>query len=382
MLTLGVQVIDTGSILCNVTRQEMYEYLSSAAETLEVKVLCDPNVEFEPATGFTGTEKKKKKERSTTTTATTPTPTGPTLSKLGVDDKFSDRQWNLEAIGAESLCCTGGVRGYNFHDNNNDTSDVLLDHGTFVAGIIGATTNNTIGLAGIADLKMMPINVTNSEGSAPLAELAKGLNYALDDGAKVSCIAFASSGPSPVLEKAIERAAQLGHLVVTAAGNGGRDITQRKRFPCAYTERLDALCVAGSDERGRLAHRSNFASYVDIAAPRTRIWSAGIHNKYFRDSGTSAATAHVAGVVSLLYGMDHPLRIVISALVKVVDVLLDSSGRSLPHFGVVNAKRTVEWAEIMATFPPTASPKSTTQSVPWTTPTTASTLSPNFGGRN
>ncbi|KAF4733313.1 Suppressor of the cold-sensitive snRNP bioproteinsis mutant brr1-1 [Perkinsus olseni] len=339
MLTLGVQVIDTGSILCNVTRQEMCQYLSFAAETLEVEVLCDPNVEFEPVTGYTGTEKKNQ---SKTTTATTPTPTGPTLSKLGVNDRLSDRQWNLEAIGMKqawreskrarrlkkvvvpsltrvlttSMTTCGkifsllpqGVRGYNFHDNNNDTSDVLLDdHGTFVAGIIGATTNNSIGIAGIADVKMMPIKVTNSEGSAPLAELAKGLNYVLDNGAKVSCIAFASSGPSPVLEKAIERAAQLGHLV-TAAGNGGRGITQRKRFPCAYTERLDMLCVAGSDERGRLAHGSNFTSHVDIAAPGTRIWSTGIHNKYFRDGGTSAATAHVAGVASLLYAIGHPLR--------------------------------------------------------------------------
>ncbi|KAF4679589.1 hypothetical protein FOZ60_014854 [Perkinsus olseni] len=235
---------------------------------------------------------------------------------------------------------------------------------------------------------MIPIKVTNSEGSAPLAKLAKGLNYALDNGANVSCIAFASSRPSPVLEKAIERAAQLGHLVVTAAGNGGRDITQRKRFPCSYTERLDTLCVAGGDERGLLAHRSNFASYVDIAAPGTRIWSTGIHNKYFRYGGTSAATAHVAGVASLLYGMGHPLRIVISALVKAVDVLSDSSGGFFSHFGVVDASRAEKLAENTATFPSTAPPKpttpsttrpkSTTELVPSTEPTTTSTVSPKL----
>ncbi|KAF4687646.1 Suppressor of the cold-sensitive snRNP bioproteinsis mutant brr1-1 [Perkinsus olseni] len=318
--TLEVQVINTASASCNVTREEMCQYLTDAAETLRLDVLCEPNYAVELNFGSSRSALREL---------------------LGVNDTFAGKQWNLASIGMKEAWqalkgrplrevvvavvdtgvdfrhedLAGNIfsyencsHGYNFHDNNDDVSDAEL-HGTAMAGILGAVTNNGIGVAGIAPVKIMPVRVlgslnqgpTGSDGSA--ADIMKGLNYAVDNGADLSTHSYSSRSDSRVLRSAMKRAAERGHLIVAPAGNSGSDISVNKRYPCAWTKGIEMLCVASSDGKGQLASHSNYAPYVDIAAPGELILTTKPNNGYAVFSGTSVAVPHVTGAAALLFGM-------------------------------------------------------------------------------
>ncbi|KAF4753035.1 Suppressor of the cold-sensitive snRNP bioproteinsis mutant brr1-1, partial [Perkinsus olseni] len=190
--------------------------------------------------------------------------------------------------------------GYNFYDNNNDVSDAEV-HGTGIAGILGAVTNNGVEVAGIAPVKIMPVKVFGPGPSGSDADAIKGLNYAIENGADLSTHSYGGKTDSLILGIAIETAALRGHLVVAAAGNKGSDISVNKQYPCAWTEQVEMPCVASSDRNGHLTSSSNYAPYVDIAAPGDRVFTTKPGNKYGFFSGTSFAVPHVAGAAALLY---------------------------------------------------------------------------------
>jgi subtilisin family serine protease len=156
------------------------------------------------------------------------------------------------------------LSGYDFHNNDGYPSDDE-GHGTMVSSLIAATPNNAKGMAGVcAQCKILPVKVLNSAGLGYHSNIAKGIIYAAQKGAKIINLSLGGYDSSAVLQDAVAYANGKGALVVAAAGN---ENTSRKSYPAAYA---DVLAVGATDTRsgGRArADFSNYGSWVDVAAP-------------------------------------------------------------------------------------------------------------------
>ncbi|MBE0479388.1 MAG: S8 family serine peptidase [Dehalococcoidia bacterium] len=169
-------------------------------------------------------------------------------------------------------------------------------HGTHVAGIVAAATNNGVGIAGLGrNTSLMNVKVLGDSGYGQYSWIASGVIWAADNGADVINLSLGSPSYSSTLESAINYAWSKGVLVVAAAGNNGNS---GPFYPagCYY-----ALSVAATDSSDRLASFSNYGQWVDVAAPGVSILSTMPNSSYNYSSGTSMASPHVAGLAGLLY---------------------------------------------------------------------------------
>mgnify|MGYP000256069636 CR=1 FL=1 len=194
-------------------------------------------------------------------------------------------------------------------DNNpDDTSD--SGHGTHVAGILGATADNGVGVAGVtSNVQLISIKVFENEDRATTADMIDAINYAVSIGAQISNNSWGGGQYNEALELTIQSAANAGHLFVAAAGNAqygnGDDIGIYKFYPASYNSD-NILVVAATNSLGELADFSNYgATAVDIAAPGDSIYSCMPVNSYGYLEGTSMATPHIAGACALLWGLQH-----------------------------------------------------------------------------
>jgi thermitase len=186
------------------------------------------------------------------------------------------------------------VKGYNVLKDNHDPNDDN-GHGTHVAGIVSAGTNNTIGIAGVSwNNKIMPIKAIGAEGTGTSFDIAKGIKWAADNGAHVINLSLGNYHPSSVLEETIRYAYNKGVILIAASGN---DNTSQPSYPAAYPE---VLSVSAIDQRSGRAEFSNYGDYIDVAAPGVDIPSTYINNEYAALSGTSMACPHVAGLAGLI----------------------------------------------------------------------------------
>jgi serine protease len=140
---------------------------------------------------------------------------------------------------APDLAGTTFVQGYDFVNNDSHPNDDD-SHGTHVAGTIAQSTNNNLGTAGVAfGASLMPVKVLDSNGSGTDAEVADGIRFAADHGAKVINLSLGGAGTSTTLENAVAYAYGAGVTIVCAAGNDG-DKGNLPSYPAAY----DAYCIA------------------------------------------------------------------------------------------------------------------------------------------
>ncbi|MDI3547058.1 MAG: serine protease [Halanaerobiales bacterium] len=207
------------------------------------------------------------------------------------------------------------VPGYDFVDNDNDPTDTdpNFSHGTHVAGIIGAVTNNREGIAGINwHVRIMPVRVIGPGGSGGYSALISGIREAVDRGADVINLSLAGEVDSPSLHDAVKYAVAKGVTVVAAAGNNN---STPILYPARYPEVISVGAIGPTKER---AYYSNYGPNLDLVAPGgdSSVFSAEINSilstagymestgpvhQYTYAQGTSMAAPHVSGLVALLY---------------------------------------------------------------------------------
>lgn len=192
---------------------------------------------------------------------------------------------------------------------NNDT-DVMDDcgHGTHCAGIIAASINNSIGIAGLAQVRIMAEKVLDYSGFGYDDWVANGIIHAVNEGAKIISLSLGGYGDSELLHDAVRYAYSAGVLLVAAAGN---DNTNMESYPAAYNE---VIAVAATDQNDVKADFSNYGDWIELAAPGVGIYSTmptyqvylnsmGYSMNYDYLSGTSMACPQVAGVAALVWSL-------------------------------------------------------------------------------
>lgn len=226
--------------------------------------------------------------------------------------------------------------GYTADPDDND------NHGTHIAGIIAATANNSIGIAGVAsnvNVQIMSLKIHGgSSSSGTVANAIKAIRYAETMGADICNLSWGTLNYSQTLELAIRESSM---LFVTAAGNNGINTNSTPMFPASL--RLpNLISVAYIDNNGILAHDSNYGlSTVDIAAPGKDIFSTLVGG-YGYSGGTSMAAPHVTGLAAMMYAYQenvYPAQV--KELIVNTMTPLDTLTGKLIHSGIPNAEAAV-----------------------------------------
>ena len=185
--------------------------------------------------------------------------------------------------------------GYDFV-NDDEVAWDDHDHGTHVSGVIAAKSDNGFSMAGINPYaQIIPVKVLDDQGSGYSSDIALGIRFAVDKGAKVINLSLGSSSFDQVIESALEYAASKNVTIVAAAGNDGEDEIS---YPASSKY---AISVGASTSADELADFSNYGKGLDIVAPGEKIASLVTNGNVQYASGTSMASPHVAAVASLLY---------------------------------------------------------------------------------
>lgn len=223
-------------------------------------------------------------------------------------------------------------------------------HGTHCAGISAGIGNNGVGISGIAlKNKILPVRVLGGAGSGSMFSIAKGLEWAANNGAKV--ISMSLGGPSSVMdivvERAVKKAIAKDAVVVAAMGNSAKE---EKMVPACIK---GVVAVGATDNKDVKAPFSTFGSHITVSAPGVNILSTFptydvalsqyFPKNYASLSGTSMATPVVSGVVGLMRAKYPSMNReqIIEKLKKSVDDLGSAGHDNLYGFGRVNALKAV-----------------------------------------
>lgn len=184
------------------------------------------------------------------------------------------------------------VAGYDVADgdNNPNPPNTNFSHGTHVAGIVGAVTNNGIGIAslGFNAIRIMPVKASYT--GVYIDKAYEGVIWAAEHGADVINMSWGGYGYSQTNQNVMTYAHNLGSVLVAAAGN---DNTTQSHYPSSYSY---VICVASTDSNDDKSGFSNYGSQIDIAAPGSNIYSTVPYNGYATYNGTSMASPLVASL--------------------------------------------------------------------------------------
>ena len=258
---------------------------------------------------------------------------------------------------APDLANTNFVPGYdfvNFDSHPNDDNG----HGTHVAGTIAQSTNNNLGVTGVAfGATIMPVKVLGADGSGSTTAIADGIHFAVDNGAKVINMSLGSRFTSTTMEEACTYAYNNGVTVVCAAGNSGRNILE---YPAAYPQ-----CISVSAVRldSTLSYYSTYNSAVDVCAPggdvtidqdgdgyvdgvlqQTHDGTNFTEFSYYFYQGTSMASPHVAAAAALILSVDPTLTPAeVQAVLQSTAVDLGSSGWDVEYgYGMIDCNAALQ----------------------------------------
>ena len=210
-------------------------------------------------------------------------------------------------------------RGYDFYNDDNDvqtgltnSSGEAVDHGTMVAGTIGASANNSLGSAGMDwAAQIMPLQIFSDDGEAYTSHVVEAIEYAVDNGAQIVNLSLGTNAADSALLAAVQYAAANNVLVVAASGNcvGSSDSfctalpdAGRMLYPANFSETLSVGATTSTDTR---AGFSSYGSELDMVAPGVATgpvpwYTAGEPTTaYATASGTSFAAPMVSGTAAL-----------------------------------------------------------------------------------
>jgi serine protease len=262
---------------------------------------------------------------------------------------------------APDLANTAFVPGYDFVENDTHPNDDN-SHGTHVTGTIAQSTNNGIGVAGVAfNTSIMPVKVLDTDGSGTYDNVANGIYWATNHSAKIINLSLGGSTDSPTLKDAVEYAYEHGVTVIAAAGNDG---SSQVSYPAAYDDYVIAVGATRYDEKR--AYYSNYGASLDIVAPGGDLrvdqnkdgYGDGVLQNTFNPNtkdtgdfgywffqGTSMAAPHVSGVAALLlaHGNAATPDEVRAALQGTADDLGAAGWDGTYGWGLVNAYKALQW---------------------------------------
>ncbi|UXH43238.1 S8 family serine peptidase [Rossellomorea vietnamensis] len=229
------------------------------------------------------------------------------------------------------------IEGKNFIHEDEPPMD-STGHGTHVAGLVGAVTNNKMGIASAAkNVKLMPVKVFEGK-TTYMSTVIQGIRYSVDHGADIINLSLGSYNNMDALEDAIDYAVDKGVLVVGAAGN---DNDHAVLYPATYA---DVLAVGSIDSaKGTKSAFSNYGETIDVSAPGTNIFSTWMSG-YETLDGTSMSTAIVSSVSSMVK-QQYPF---LTGL-QVKDVM-ENSATPLPQIellgkGLINAEEALNYVK-------------------------------------
>ncbi len=200
------------------------------------------------------------------------------------------------------------VNGWDASTNTNNPmpTSVQMSHGTHVAGIAGAHTNNNVGVASIGfNVSLIPVKSTNNVNT--VSHAFAGVVYATNAGADVINMSWGGNGFSQTGQNIMNNAANAGIVLVAAAGN---DNSSQVFYPAGYNH---VIAVASTTTNDAKSNFSNFGTYIDISAPGSAIRSTytgnslNVINAYNRIQGTSMASPLVAGLCGLMLSLNPNL---------------------------------------------------------------------------
>ncbi|MDY7041258.1 MAG: S8 family serine peptidase, partial [Chloroflexota bacterium] len=234
------------------------------------------------------------------------------------------------------------VSGWDFENNDDDPQDDH-GHGTQVAGVAAAASNNSTGIAGVSwGAKIMPIKVLNSANWGTVSNVASGITYAADHGAKIINLSLGKRLlPEPdTLKQAVDYAYSQGCLLVAAANDDGSSTVV---YPAGYS---NVLAVGATDYSDEWMDTSGHGSYLDVVAPGQEVpvthWPG---STYSLGSGTSVATPHAAGVAALVWSVQPSYTVTnVMNIVKWTseDITTSPAGSGWDEYtgwGRINARR-------------------------------------------
>ncbi len=232
------------------------------------------------------------------------------------------------------------IHGYDVADKDNNPAPPskafydLFSHGTHVAGIIGASTNNGKGVASISygvSIMSVKCNFDATNDKEVIDVGWTGLQYAIQAGADIINISWGGTGQSVSYENLINFAEEQGTLIVAAAGNLNSEIPF---YPAAYD---NVLCVAASTSKDTKASFSNYGDWINITAPGTNIIStiADPNNDYGVKGGTSMASPVTASLAALLLSNNSSLSPadIIQAIHSTADNINDENPNYIGKLG-------------------------------------------------
>lgn len=272
---------------------------------------------------------------------------------------YADRAWDFVTGGSVKLAVVdNGVdylhpdlaanfdptnRGYDFVRGDNDPrpdNPAVPEafHGTHVAGIAAAVIDNSFGVAGWAQVRLLAVRCLNDSGQGNTTDVASGIRWAVDQGARVVNLSLGAAYSPQPLTAACSYAVQQGVLLVAASGNDG---SASINYPAA----LHACVAVGAiNTDSRLASFSNYGHEQEVVAPGVEIVSTGLNGSFIEADGTSMASPQVAGIAALVLAQDPTLTLSrLRAIITTATVDMGPLGRDDRYgYGLVNARRALE----------------------------------------
>lgn len=206
-----------------------------------------------------------------------------------------------------------------------DTSATVQDghgHGTAVSGVVAASIDNSIGIAGISQSSLMPVKVVADNGYYENADLVRGILYARDHGARVINMSLGGDQDT-LIEQALAYAWEKGCFICAAAGNWGQDSSL---YPAAYEHVMSVGYTNSEDKRDPGSH---YGRNVDIFAPGTQILSTSPGGGYSSFTGSSLASPEIAGLAALILSLypEYSNRQVSDLILESADTIDADIGR-------------------------------------------------------